>query len=82
MSIFKQIEDKINVQTHIKDFVIERMEKGESPKKIKDNIKRLYDVDVSLMFITRTRKQYMRITGEYLKTYKEFHKIKFTRRKK
>ena len=72
MSVFKKDNrNKSYVETHIKDFTIERMKKGESPSKIKANIKKMFDVDVSLMFVWRVRKQYMKITGEYLKNYRE-----------
>lgn len=84
MSVFKKDhrKNKFYIEPHIKDFAIERMQKGESPTRIKNNIKRLYNVDVSLMFVSRVRKQYMRITGEYLKTYRELNKENLNKKKK
>ena len=82
MSIFEQTTKyKTHVQAHIKDFVVERIQKGESPMKIKANVKRQFGVVVSLMFVARTRKQYMKLTGEYLKSYNEYHEIIKKKRK-
>jgi len=82
MSIFEQTTKyKAHVQPHIKDFVVERIKKGESPIKIKANVKRQFDLDVSLMFLDRTRRRYIEITGEHLKSYNEFHGIIKKKRK-
>jgi predicted small secreted protein len=70
------------IEPHIKDFAIERIRKGETPTRIKSNIKRLYDIDVSLTFVWRVRKQYMKITGEYLKNYREIYKENSDKRNK
>ena len=83
MSVFKKDNrNKAYIDPHIKDFAIERMRKGETPTRIKNNIKRVYNIDVSLMFVWRVRKQYMKITGEYLKNYREIYKEKLDKRKK
>jgi hypothetical protein len=83
MSVFKKDNrSKTYIDTHIKDFAIERMRKGEGPNRIKNNIKRVYNIDVSLMFIWRVRKQYMKITGEYLKSYRELYRENLDKRKK
>ncbi len=83
MSVFKKDNrSKVYIDPHIKDFAIEHMRKGESPTRIKNNIKRLYNIDVSLMFVWRVRKQYMKITGEYLKNYREIYKEKLNKRSK
>ena len=79
MSIFKKSN---HIEPHIKDFAIERMKKGESPSKIQSNIKKMFDFEVSLMFVHRVRKQYMKITGDYLKTYREFYRENLDKRKK
>ena len=73
---------KAYIDPHIKDFTIERMRKGKTPTRIKNNIKRVYNIDVSLMFVWRVRKQYMKITGEYLKNYREIYKENLDKRKK
>lgn len=82
MSIFIPTSNyKAYVQLHIKDFVVERIQKGESPMKIQANVKRQFGLDVSLMFVARTRKRYIEITGEHLKSYNEFHGIIKKKRK-
>ncbi len=76
MSIFEQTTKyKTHVQPHIKDFVVERIQKGESPMKIKANVQKQFGVVVSLMFVGRIRKRYIELTGEHLKSYNEFHGI-------
>ena len=83
MSVFKKDNrSKLYIDPHIKDFVIERIRKGETPTRIKNNIKRMYNIDVSLMFIWRVRKQYMKITGEYLKSYRENYRENSHKKKK
>ena len=83
MSVFKKDNrSKAYIDPHIKDFAIERMRKGETPTRIKNNIKRMYNIDVSLMFVWRVRKQYMKITGEYLKNYRELYRENLDKRQK
>jgi len=83
MSVFKKDyrKNKAYIEPHIKDFAVERMQKGETPTRIKNNIKKMFDVDVSLMFVWRVRKQYMKITGEYLKNYRELYREKSDKKK-
>lgn len=73
MSIFPDGRTELNLKSYVKDFIIERIKKGESPSKIKANVKKQFESSVSLMAITRVRKEYINLTGEYLKSYQEFH---------
>ena len=83
MSVFKKDhrKNKFYVDSHIKEFAIERIRKGETPTRIKSNIKRLYNIDVSLMFVWRIRRKYIKITGEYLKNYREIHRENLNKKK-
>lgn len=74
MSVFESDKEyKNKIPTNIKDFVIERIKKGEGSSKIVKNVRRVFKQDVSLMFIFRIRKQYIKLTGKHLQSYKEFH---------
>ena len=73
MSIFESDNKHDNkISTNIKDFVIERMQKGEAPNKIVENIKKVFNKKVTSMAIFRIRKHYIKLTGEHLKSYREF----------
>ena len=83
MSIFESDNKYANkISTNIKDFVIERMQKGEAPNKIVQNVKTIFNKKISLMFILRLRKKYIELTGEHLKSYKEFHNHPKPKRRK
>ena len=72
MSVFPK--SRINTITaYIKDFIVERIQKGELPKKIKAKVKMRFGIDISLMAVARVRKQYIKLTGKHLKAYHEFH---------
>ena len=73
MSVFElddTYENKIPV--HIKDFVIERIKKGETPNKIVENVKKVFNKKITSMAVARIRKHYIQLTGEHLKSYREF----------
>jgi len=76
MSVFKKSRAIVGIEAHIKDFIIERIQKGEAPKKIRANVTRMYRKNISDMAITRIRLDYVKLTGKYLKSYKEFHNLK------
>jgi hypothetical protein len=72
MSVFKESR-KNGIPAYVKDFIVERIQEGELPNKIKAKVKMKYDLNISLMAVGRVRKQYIRITKKHLKAYHEFH---------
>jgi len=73
MSVFRKSSVIGGIEPHIKDFIVECIRKGEPPRKIKADIASQYGKTISKMAIFRTRKTYMELTGEYLKSFYEFH---------
>ena len=67
---------KVYKQTHIKDFIIEGVKKGQAPAQIVRDVYQVFDKDISLLMVHRTRKRYIKLTGEYLASYKEFQEAR------
>lgn len=82
MSIFLKIKSTRGIEPHIKDFVIEETKKGKAPIPIQKEVKTRFGKYISKKSVYSIRKEYIKQTGEHLKSYHEFHKLREFRDKK
>ena len=78
MSVFKERKGEKSLPPQVKDFMIERIKKGYSRIKIMRDVEKLFNRKISSSTVVRVRKQYIKITGEYLKSYIEFHNLNYS----
>ena len=74
MSVFKNSINPLSIPPNIKYFVIEEMKKGTSPTKIKANAKNKFGNYISLQAVFRIKNEYIKLTGERIPSFHEFHK--------
>lgn len=58
----------------VKEWAVERLKKGHSPKRITQDIQRLFGVYVAIMTVYRWRDQYIAATGENILLWHKFNK--------
>jgi len=80
MSVFPEKNNRI--EPRIKDFVIEETKKGKAPIPIQKEVKKRFKKYISKKSVYSIRKEYIKLTGEHLKSYHEFHKLREFRDKK
>ena len=55
-----------SIPVNVKDFIIERLKKGDSYKQVVNNTKKIFGITILLMSVCRARKHYIEQTGEYI----------------
>jgi hypothetical protein len=75
MSVFTKNFAKLRISTEIKDYVIEEMKKGTSPTEIKANAKNKFGNYISLQAVFRIKDEYIKLTGDRIPSFHEFHKL-------
>ena len=75
MSVFKKNLTKSRISLKIKDYVVEEIKKGTSPTEIKANAKNKFAKYISLQSIFRIKDEYIKLTGEHIPSFYEFHKF-------
>ena len=60
----------------VKEWVIARLKKGCRPTQIVKDAEKFQGVSITVMSIWRWRKEYVRVTGEQVHSYREFLKFK------
>jgi len=76
MSVFSKIKSTRGIKPHIKDFVIEEIKKGKAPIPIQKDVKIKFGKYISKNSVNWIRHEYIKITGEHVKSYHEFHKLR------
>lgn len=67
------------VSKKIKEWAMKKLKEGSSPKKIVQDMKELFGVDVALMTVYRWRNKYIAVTGENIPSW---HKLNTTSEQK
>ena len=62
------------VSEKVKEWAMRQLKQGSSPKKIVQDIKKLFGVDVALMTVYRWRNKYIEVTGEDIPSWHKLNK--------
>jgi len=74
MIVFEEQTHPAAKPVFIKEWVISRLKKGYTPSQIVIDAQRLQNMSVSKMAVSRWRKRYIAVTGEYIPNCYEFKK--------